>query len=380
MGHMGHMGHMGKRWSGSLFFLGWIAASALGLTQAAAALDTVQLASGKDNTLYDDGASGALSNGLGVGVFSGVTNAGTVRRALVWFDLSAIPAGSEVTAVTLRLRITQTIAGPAETTLHRVLGAWGEGASGGVGAGGSGAPSADCDATWLHRYFPGAVCSDVRWVTPGGDFEAQPSAQATAGNLGTEVLYTGAALVADVQRMLDGAAPNEGWLVRHVDELTGLTAKRFGAREAPNASDRPALIVDYLPPTQQAFCAPGQPNSVSSAGSMVALVGSGSVGGNDNSLVVTGAPDQFGLFVQGDRSMPAVALPFGGSLCIGGTLGRFPVQVAVQGRSELLLNFAGSGIENATRPGETWWYQWVHRDTTPGGGNVSAGLAVTWRP
>jgi len=358
----------------------WLACVAFALTVPASSADTVQLPAGKDNTLYDDGASGALSNGLGVGVFSGVTNAGTVRRALLWFDLSALPAGAQVTAVTLQLRITQTIAGPAATTLHRVLGAWGEGASGGVGAGGSGAPSADCDATWLHRYFPGAACADVRWQTPGGDFEANPSAAASAGNLGTLVLFTGPGLVADVQRMLDGTAPNDGWLVRHVDEQTGLTAKRFGAREAPNAGDRPVLTIEYELPSQQVFCTPAQPNSVSSAGSRVTLTGSGSVLANDNSLVVTDVPDQFGLFVQSATQVPAAPLPFGGDLCLGGAVGRFPVQMAAQGRAARPLDFTGSGIERSTLAGETWRYQWVHRDTTPGGGNSSAGLAVTWAP
>lgn len=354
---------------------------AASLTLAApSSADTVQLAPSADNTLYDDGGTGQLSNGLGVGVFSGVTNAGTVRRALLRFDLSTIPAGSTVTAVSLRLRITQTIAGPAPTTLHRVLGSWGEGASGGTGAGGTGALPADCDATWLHRHYPGATCADLRWASAGGDYVSAPSAAAFAGNLGTVVVYDGPGLVMDVQAMVDGAAPNDGWLVRHVDEVTGLTAKRFGAREAPNALDRPVLVVDFDPPSQQAFCAPGQPNSVHALGSSVALSGSGSLAQNDNALVARDCPDFVGLFIQGDASAPAFPTPFGGTLCIGGTIGRFPTQVAAQGTAVRALDFTGFGIERVVMAGQTWRYQWVHRDTTPGGGNVSAGLAVTWTP
>lgn len=342
--------------------------------------DTVQLAATADNTLYDDGASGLISNGQGIGVFSGVTNAGNIRRALVRFDLAAIPTGATITGVSLRLRITQTIAGPAETELFRVLSAWGEGASGGTGAGGNGAPAADCDATWLHRHFPGATCSDTRWSSVGGDFAGQPSATAVAGNLGTSVVWGGPGLIADVQGMVDGALANHGWIVRHVDELTGITAKRFGSREATNPQDRPVLSVDFTPPTTTVFCSPGQPSSVSTSGAWLMLVGSGSLAANDNSLVARDVPDYFGLFVQSDALAPAVSTPYGGNLCLAGLIERFPTQLASQGVASRSLDFNGSGVETSALAGETWHYQWFHRDTTVGGGNLSAGLAVTWTP
>jgi len=342
--------------------------------------DTLQLSAVADNTLYDDGANGQLSNGQGIGIFSGATNAGNIRRALLRFDLTGIPPGATITGVSLRLRITQTIAGPADTALYRMLSAWGEGASGGTGAGGSGAPAADCDATWLHRYFPGATCTDTRWSTAGGDFAGLPSATAVAGNLGTTVVWGGPGLIADVQGMVDGTLANHGWSVRHMDELTGVTAKRFGAREATNAQEWPVLSVDFTPPNTTVFCSPGQPNSVSSSGASIVLVGSGSLAANDNSLVARDVPDYFGLFVQSDNFAPAASTPYGGNLCLAGLIERFPTQLASQGVASRALDFNGSGVEASVLAGETWHYQWFHRDTTVGGGNLSAGLAVTWAP
>lgn len=342
--------------------------------------DTVQLSAVADSTLYDDGASGQLSNGQGIGVFSGVTNAGNIRRALLRFDLTGVPPGATITGVSLRLRITQTISGPSDVELHRVLAAWGEGASGGTGAGGTGAPAADCDATWLHRFYPGATCSDTRWSTAGGDFAASPSATAVAGNLGTSVVWAGPGLIADVQAMVDGTLANHGWIVRHVDEQTGITAKRFGAREATNPQDRPVLSVDFAPPSTTVFCSPGLPNSVSSAGASLVLVGSASLAANDNSLVAHDVPDYFGLFVQSDALAPATTTPYGGNLCLTGLIERFPTQLASQGVASRALDFNGSGVEASVLAGETWHYQWFHRDTTVGGGNLSAGLAVTWAP
>ncbi|RMF79217.1 MAG: DNRLRE domain-containing protein, partial [Planctomycetota bacterium] len=118
--------------------------------------DTVELVAARDNTLYES-ATGALSNGAGTSIFVGATASGAVRRGLVWFDVAAeIPAGSTINAVTLQMRVTQTVAGAETVALHRVTQDWGEGASnadaagGGGGGGGAGAPAASGDATWLH--------------------------------------------------------------------------------------------------------------------------------------------------------------------------------------------------------------------------------------
>ncbi|MDO8348902.1 MAG: DNRLRE domain-containing protein, partial [Planctomycetota bacterium] len=155
---------------------------------------TLQFVALADNTLYED-PSGLLSNGAGQYLFVGQTSSGAVRRALVAFDTSAIPAGSRVTDVQLRLTSTQSIAaGPMQTTLHRVEANWGEGASvagGGEGGGGLALPG---DATWTHAILPGAA-----WTNLGGDFEAVPSSTTTMPVTGTFTFEKTVELIADVQ-------------------------------------------------------------------------------------------------------------------------------------------------------------------------------------
>ena len=62
----------------------------------------------RDNTLYEEasqqeGCFASTSNGAGQYLFSGFTNSGEERRAVLRFDLSSIPPGSTVTAATVTL-------------------------------------------------------------------------------------------------------------------------------------------------------------------------------------------------------------------------------------------------------------------------------------
>src|SRR5207249_3544182 len=102
-----------------------------------------------------------------------------IRRGAIRFDLSAVPAGSTITGVTLMLSMTKTRSGPQNVVLHRALMNWGEGtsnaATGGVGAGeGDGVQATAGDATWFYTTF-----SSQRWAAPGGDFVAAASASAS---------------------------------------------------------------------------------------------------------------------------------------------------------------------------------------------------------
>src|SRR5437763_7062846 len=113
----------------------------------------IVLTPSKDNTLFENG-SGSLSDGAGVHLFAGKTNTGSRRRALMAFDLSQIPAGAKITAVTLTLHISQTVTGTDTMTLHAVTADWGQGASNaGVFRDGNGTSAKTNDATWLHRFF-----------------------------------------------------------------------------------------------------------------------------------------------------------------------------------------------------------------------------------
>jgi uncharacterized protein (TIGR03382 family) len=204
--------------------------------------DVLAVNPSKDNTLYQD-SEGQLSNGIGPGIFSGNTAGGLTRRAVLAFDLSSIPAGSIVTAATLRLTMTKTTAGTMTHTLHRVLADWGEGVSNSGASGGAGWTAAPGDATWIHRFYgtPGA-----EWAAAGGDFLPAASASQQIGGNGNYT-FSGAGLIADVQHWIDHPGQSFGWLVKG-NEAQFHTAKRFASREYPTSSSRPLLTVTYTIP------------------------------------------------------------------------------------------------------------------------------------
>jgi uncharacterized repeat protein (TIGR01451 family) len=203
------------------------------------------LAPFKDNTLYES-AGGALSNGVGEFMFAGRTDAAVLRRALMAFDVSALPANAIVESVELTLNMSKTARpDPFNFTLHRVLADWGEGTSDAGGriptdGGGGGAASTTGDATWVHRLFNFAF-----WNNPGGDFDAFEAATVAVGTLG---LYTwsGNGLRADVEFWRQNPAQNFGWMLRG-NELTNKTAKRFDTHENGDGTG-PRLVITYALP------------------------------------------------------------------------------------------------------------------------------------
>ena len=200
-----------------------------------------------DNTLYES-ASGDLSNGAGMHLYVGRTNqvSASVRRAVLKFDLSSIPATSTINAATLMLHMSRTTSAGQGIAVRRLLANWGEGtsnATGGLGEGGGG-PATTNDATWVHRFY-----STQLWNTPGGDFAAAASATTTVSDIGN-YSWSGAGVTADVQQWLANPAANFGWLVRG-SEATGATSKQFDSRENPTAAFRPTLTVDFTLPQPQ---------------------------------------------------------------------------------------------------------------------------------
>ena len=198
------------------------------------------LAPTADNTLYEN-AGGALSNGAGEFFFVGqaASRAG-IRRGVLKFDVaSAIPAGAHIDSVTLSLHMSKTISSARDIALHRLTSDWGEGTSNAGGQEGEGTTSTTNSATWVHRFYSG-----TNWTQVGGDFVSTASAtQSVNGNGSYD--WTGAGLVADVQRWLDTANSQFGWLVKEVGESAEGTAKRFDSRENANSTFRPKLTIQY---------------------------------------------------------------------------------------------------------------------------------------
>ena len=156
---------------------------------------TVSLSPQKDNTLYEDPA-GALSNGQGVFLYAGITQSNLLRRGLIAFNLSSIPANATITGATLSMFLSQSGPFPAEVSvsLNKVLRNWGEGASDAGEPGGAGIQAEPGDATWLHTFYNSAL-----WTTPGGDFSATASATTPITTSNTTYTWSGSGLIADVQ-------------------------------------------------------------------------------------------------------------------------------------------------------------------------------------
>ncbi len=219
-------------------FLTLTVAAVLG---ASAVADEVSIVADRDNTMFQT-QEGELSSGVGSTLYAGrinfEPNGDWVRRALIRFDVSAIPAGSKIVEASVRIQVTRTPPQPPLNVpfkLFRCNSAWGEGNS--SSGGGAGAPSRTGDATWLHTSYP-----DVFWTTPGGDFQRTESGSVSIDFNGSYT-FTGDGLAADVQSWIDGGA-NHGWVMT-ADVSEPRTVRQIASRESVNPSSRPTLIVVF---------------------------------------------------------------------------------------------------------------------------------------
>ena len=200
--------------------------------------DSVTLRPSKDNSLFES-ATGSLSNGSGEFLFVGKTlqAENSLRRGLLAFDFSSIPAGATITSATLTLNMSRTIVGPFDVTLHRVLQNWGEGSSDAAAEEGTGITATPDDATWIHSFF-----DSQSWTTPGGDFETGSSATTTVDQSGAYT-WNSPQMITDVQGWLDAPSTNAGWML--LTDENDVSAKRFDSRENSTEANRPRLVVEY---------------------------------------------------------------------------------------------------------------------------------------
>jgi hypothetical protein len=215
-------------------------------TQASAA--TLTLNPVQDATLFEDtigGLSGGGSDRIYVGRV-GTNDPTPLRRGLLQFDLSAIPANATINSVRLTLQLlVVSNSNTASISLHPVTGAWTAGIR--ISPGGSGASANPGDATWLHRSSP------TTWTTPGGDFLGLSSATTSVSAIGIYNWST-PGLATDVINWIANPASNAGWLLRG-NEATAQSVKVFGSMEQATGTLRPVLEVDYtaIPEPQTAL-------------------------------------------------------------------------------------------------------------------------------
>ena len=168
-------------------------------------------------------------------------------RALLFFDLSLIPAGSTINTVELTMTKRTVDSGASEDhtiTVHELVGAWVED------------PTNTNSPTWLNRDHD----VPTPWATPGGDFNAAVLSSYTgnpvADPIGSKYDFpTGAGFVSTAQSALDGSGTMYLLLQSadsEADDDRGLF--QFYSDDETVAGDRPLLTIQYIPePTSMAL-------------------------------------------------------------------------------------------------------------------------------
>lgn len=192
-----------------------------------------------DTTLFEEDV---LSNGAGDYLFAGVTARGARRRALVRFDFSDLPEGTDIVSARLELVVSRTLEPPLTTRLHRLMRAWGEGTVDAPGQEGTGAPAQPGDATWTHATLDG-----MAWDTAGGDFLPAESGRTVVRDFGPAQI-AGDGLLEDIEYWRDHPGDNHGWIIIG-NESAGLgNAKRFNSREFADPAQRVRLVLSATAP------------------------------------------------------------------------------------------------------------------------------------
>lgn len=196
-----------------------------------------------DTTIYEENPDAA--NGKGPGLFSGRIALTFRRRAFLRFDVAgALPAGATIIGARLEMTLTRTQGNPVDVSLVRVTAPWSEGTSDAGVPGGTGTGATPGDATWTRRVWP-----SVDWTDPGGDTVAELSATSPiATTLGLYAWGPTVEMASDVQGWLDAPAANFGWQIVGDELQAAPSARRWGSRESPMASERPRLVITYSAP------------------------------------------------------------------------------------------------------------------------------------
>ncbi|MFT3753091.1 MAG: DNRLRE domain-containing protein [Paludibacter sp.] len=197
--------------------------------------------SSKDNTLIQT-ADGSKSNGKNI-INVGTTGQATginIRRGLVAFDLSSVPASTIIDSAKLVMSYsTGTASTDISLEVHKMDADWGEGTSSSTG--GVGANSSTNNATWLHTFYNTAL-----WATPGGDFDSNAASIQSVLSTDVSATFRGRELTKNVQDWITNPTSNYGWLLKSTNETLASIVVKFNSRETAYAEDlKPTLFVYY---------------------------------------------------------------------------------------------------------------------------------------
>lgn len=197
----------------------------------------VELAASIDNTIFK---GSNLSNGLGEYIFTGTTNQGVIKRALLQFDLTdALPEGVLADSAKIFLHPTKVKPGSTQVQLHMVTTEWGEGTSRATDGDGKGARATLGDATWTFARY-----SKDPWINSGGDYiDTTTSAKITV-SLGNVTSIKGDRITRDVNNWLQDSVMNYGWIIIG-DESKTATSVKFASKDHGDDSLWPKLKLYY---------------------------------------------------------------------------------------------------------------------------------------
>jgi len=222
-------------------YIGLLCLAAGGTSTARA--ETLLLPAAADATLYEVAVGDMeTANSRGEHLFAGRIATSERRRALLRFDLSAVPAGATITSAQLSLSLTRDPPNgtPITMRLVPVTAAWSEGPTDAGSPGGNGVLASAGDPTWTQRAFPATP-----WLAPGGDFVDVASASTQVNTVARYQWGPGAGMTAQIQAWLDQPAINRGWLLIADEAAGNTTARRFASRESATPADRPELRIEY---------------------------------------------------------------------------------------------------------------------------------------
>jgi hypothetical protein len=192
-----------------------------------------------DTTLFEVAPDNNLGrSSLAVGSVA-AAGAGARGRALLRFDLSAIPVNAVVESASLRFTVIQEPFGAVASSfgVHRFLKPWTEG----TGAGNQGVLAQNGETTWRSQ-FHGSALWPQPGSTSGSDYVTSSSGSVDVSGLATYAV-SDPGIAVDVQAWVSGAATNHGWIMISDGEGSQRTARRLGSRES--LSGAPSLEIQY---------------------------------------------------------------------------------------------------------------------------------------
>jgi FtsP/CotA-like multicopper oxidase with cupredoxin domain len=263
---------------------------------------SIEIVANADNVLYQS-VTGTISNALGSHLFAGNNNNG-IRRPIISFDLSSVPAGAHIDDAQIRLYCTSNTGASFPITLHKVNESWTEGTSQAGGNEQNGTTALAGDATWLHRTYNSSF-----WTTPGGTFDATALATTSVNAQNVAFTWSSAALSELVDMWHHMPMMNQG-LIFLGDEASTNNTKRFASRHVATASQRPTLIVTYSFPQMGACCF--SDGSCDDLTEMECMMAGGTFSGVGTECMHTSCPIQLTPYLDA-LPLPGVAVPVTGT-------------------------------------------------------------------